>query len=253
MSAFIADNGKGFSVLDSRYTNEYLEYISYMKNKFTNNYKNDNILHKHDIIYKLKNNNQEFIIKNEDIILYDTDKRRNFQNMYCCFGIKNMHIWDCGIALGGVCSIFKQNYIFNTTYNWIDNIGYIKCPFELCLCPLNDTLPKFKNEEDAKKYVENYKKENAYLFLSDTYKQLSILENNLNARNEYVNSIINSNSNIIFRIINSIAWWIPVRKWRDNFRNKILYGKSRAEQSRADLVRLDIYLLSLFKNNILII
>ena len=22
------------------------------------------------------------------------------------------------------------------------------------------------------------------------------------------------------RLLNSIAWWIPIRKWRDNFRNK---------------------------------
>ena len=29
------------------------------------------------------------------------------------------------------------------------------------------------------------------------------------------------------RLLNSIAWWIPIRKWRDNFRNKILYGDNK--------------------------
>ena len=26
--------------------------------------------------------------------------------------------------------------------------------------------------------------------------------------------------NVLKELINSLAWWIPIRKWRDNFRNK---------------------------------
>ncbi len=39
-------------------------------------------------------------------------------------------------------------------------------------------------------------------------------------------------------LIDSIAWFIPIRKWRDNFRNKFkIAEQSRAEQSRAEQSR----------------
>ena len=52
----------------------------------------------------------------------------------------------------------------------------------------------------------------------------------LNIALHYRDKYCNFNNNIdnkVNKIINQIAWWIPVKKWRDNFRNKIL----RAEQS----------------------
>ena len=30
------------------------------------------------------------------------------------------------------------------------------------------------------------------------------------------------NDKDIIKTIDNIAWWIPIRKWRDNFRNKFL-------------------------------
>ncbi|MEI0495514.1 class I SAM-dependent methyltransferase [Brachyspira intermedia] len=53
------------------------------------------------------------------------------------------------------------------------------------------------------------------------------------------NKVSNTLEDKFNRLVNSLAWWIPVRKWRDNFRNKILYGQeqSRAEQSRAEQSR----------------
>ena len=38
--------------------------------------------------------------------------------------------------------------------------------------------------------------------------------------------------------IDKLAWFIPIRKWRDNFRNKFkIAEQSRAEQSRAEQSR----------------
>ena len=62
-----------------------------------------------------------------------------------------------------------------------------------------------------------------------------------------VNSIITDleTENIFLRtqinnIINSLAWWIPIRKWRDNFRNKILRpDQTRPDQTRPDQTRPD--------------
>ncbi|MEI0495515.1 class I SAM-dependent methyltransferase [Brachyspira intermedia] len=78
--------------------------------------------------------------------------------------------------------------------------------------------------------------QNIHLTIADVYKHIENIYSNLQNINFEKNQNI---FNIINRLINSIAWWIPVRKWRDNFRNKILYGQeqSRAEQSRAEQSR----------------
>ena len=40
--------------------------------------------------------------------------------------------------------------------------------------------------------------------------------------------------------INKLAWWIPIRKWRDNFRNKMLNkDQTRPDQTRPDQTRPD--------------
>ncbi|MEI0528419.1 radical SAM protein [Brachyspira intermedia] len=39
------------------------------------------------------------------------------------------------------------------------------------------------------------------------------------------------------KLVNKIAWWIPVKKWRDNFRNKMLNtDQTRPDQTRPDLI-----------------
>ena len=42
------------------------------------------------------------------------------------------------------------------------------------------------------------------------------LENNINIMSNKLDNIIHVYKNLI----NTLAWFIPVRKWRDNFRNK---------------------------------
>ena len=41
---------------------------------------------------------------------------------------------------------------------------------------------------------------------------------------EHINNSqkINNIDNKVNKLIDHIAWWIPLKKWRDNFRNKIL-------------------------------
>ena len=40
----------------------------------------------------------------------------------------------------------------------------------------------------------------------------------------------------ITKIINDLVWWIPVKKWRENFRDKF---KIRPDQTRPDQTRPD--------------
>ena len=71
-----------------------------------------------------------------------------------------------------------------------------------CFITINDRFNKMKNEVD--------------------------LLNNLSNYNEYK---INQLYNIIDNIINQIAWWIPIKKLRDNFKNKF---KMREEKRREE-------------------
>ena len=36
-----------------------------------------------------------------------------------------------------------------------------------------------------------------------------------------INQKVNVLDNKIDKLIDTLAWWIPIRKWRDNFRNKL--------------------------------
>ena len=59
----------------------------------------------------------------------------------------------------------------------------------------------FQVHESFNNYIEdkNNKLESMYKELNDKYNNLALVFN---------------------EVVDKIAWWIPIRKWRDNFRNK---------------------------------
>ena len=75
-----------------------------------------------------------------------------------------------------------------------------------------DLTGKYYNDfqvwESFNNYIEdkNNKLENMYKELNDNY-----------------NNIVS----IFNEVVDRIAWWIPIKKWRDKFRNKILYGDNK--------------------------
>ena len=81
-------------------------------------------------------------------------------------------------------------------------------------------IEKKKSIEFLKKCLETKKivKEDGY---KDDLINLLINENtDLNNKINDLNKNIWKLSEINNKIINTLAWWIPIRKWRDNFRNK---------------------------------
>ena len=65
------------------------------------------------------------------------------------------------------------------------------------------------------------------------------LQNRLNSIDYNINRVennLNISNNKINNIVNAIAWWIPNKKIRDNFRNKIL-DQTRPDQTRPDQTR----------------
>ena len=65
-------------------------------------------------------------------------------------------------------------------------------------------------------------KEKELLKVSDS---LSLIRNEIDVikNNDYnIENYSKSINKKIDTLINFISWWIPIRKWRDNFRNKFI-------------------------------
>lgn len=95
------------------------------------------------------------------------------------------------------------DYFYLLTFNW----NYMLADEDIFY------LNKLFNKNYSKDYIELFN---------------SIIDRNKNIFNSNVDEIKSDNlEDKLNRLINSIAWWIPIKKWRDNFRNKILYGDKR--------------------------
>ena len=66
----------------------------------------------------------------------------------------------------------------------------------------------------------NYLDENTISKINDLIKR-SEDKININNNNDFINEL-KLKEKKINDIVNKIAWWIPVKKWRDNFRNNLL-------------------------------
>ena len=90
--------------------------------------------------------------------------------------------------------------------NILDYLYLLTLPFEY-LPTDNDIL------ECQKLFSKNYEEEFVDTFMNIMLKnkQLFIEKNTIS--NDRLDDKVN-------KLIDTLAWWIPVRKWRDNFRNK---------------------------------
>ena len=117
---------------------------------------------------------------------------------------------------------------------------------------LNDNCKKTYNiyytEFDRIKDINNYFISDMCLYNSYFNNKLNEIQNDTYLQNNWIKLFgIYNNMDYLFiyifgikislkvneEIINKIAWWIPIRKWRDGFRNKFKI-ESRAAQSRAE-------------------
>ena len=79
-----------------------------------------------------------------------------------------------------------------------------------------------------------------YIEILVNQKINNILYNDINNLNNKIIKLTDNTENTINKLIDSIAWWIPVKKWRDNFRNKIFNtDQTRPDQTRPDQTRPD--------------
>ena len=72
------------------------------------------------------------------------------------------------------------------------------------------------------------------------YNELNDIYNAINNTNKRMNDIENSINYKLNMLINKLAWWIPIKKWRDNFRYKLTRpDQTRPDQTRPDQTRPD--------------
>ena len=101
-----------------------------------------------------------------------------------------------------------------------------------------------KNKSNENNYNLGYFLVSSFINNCDHFKNVYIktseLENKIKNYDNKISQLEIHISNIIHNIVNTIAWWIPIKKWRDNFRNKILNtDQTRPDQNRQDKTRPD--------------
>ena len=196
----IHDNQK----LDERYSNEDINWFYKANKEFEeiekyNNYKGyiPDYFQDYNTKYFFDNNESLYIPHRKAII----KNMKNFKNFYCVQGVNSISINAQGNYKGTECSISPNvGNIYKENIDYFKLIQPIKCSLEGCDCRINNYAPKYINIDKAEKCVNNYVEKILPVYY--LYNQIYNLKNDLN------------------KIIDTLAWWIPVRKWRDNFRNK---------------------------------
>ena len=206
-----------FSKIDSRYDQDFFDWIDNAK-KIIANVKS-NVLpfpKKHmafpqSYFIKNTNNSIENINLNHDLALRNNLKQ--FKGFYCCGGINLLSIDSNGNYRGGVCGQFP---IIGNIYNDEDLdlyklSKYVKCNLFQCGCSSNDRLNKYRDEKEAKKYALKYIKKYPEVMMEYMLNTIEELKKDINS---------NDTDKKISNVINSLAWWIPFKKKRDEFRKK---------------------------------
>ena len=209
---------------------------------------NDTIIILHDVIDYMRPNawGESFIFEAwtyEKYRVYDYDNNM-FSNMGC-IKLHNDNIQLLrNIELIAKIPLRANPWAVNINYNGIKNISdkadrNFGLGFSLIeIDNLSKYMDKHYSAEFSKNICEilttNYNKymNNCFLYIQETrffnylfeaniYNQNKInnFENRINILENKFNDIKIKNKKLN-DLIDKIAWWIPVRKWRDNFRNK---------------------------------
>ena len=248
-----------------KYDSELLKWLN-DSNQLIENTKLENL----DFINKDLHPDVYFSIKENDIIRdisinYILSNRLendflDFRGFYCCAGINMIHINKDGNYKAAYCDTYKfigNLYEEEINLYKLTNLKRCNYPYS-CSCTSNFLNMKHRDIYNAKKYVLEYRKKHLNLFISsllntfddmDFDDKIELLNNRIDKiySNELeMNTNINNLNNELLHfnrnmntIINTISWWIPVKKWRENFRNKFRPDQTRPDQTRPDQTRPD--------------
>ena len=230
-----------FCNVDSRYTNEYFDSIDKCRNEWNDVSSNNSLPNNLEIKYNypISYINTKYGNMHFDFGLLSRVGLKKFNNFYCCAGIELIYI-DCnGYYKGTACPLAAHLNI----YDGIDLLELSKpilCPLNSCGCRADEITPKFRDKLSADEYVDKYIERNSvYIIKKMADNNLNkIMYQNNNTTNIY--NDINDINNKLSKLINTLAWWIPIKKWRDNFRDKFTRpDQTRPNQTRPDQTRPD--------------
>ena len=170
----------------------------------------------------------------EDIVKYYNDVKSNFDNI----NIAESYM----IADNVLCMEYiKRDSLKNILKNCIENNNIEKYKFYFnkyieLLKSCNIIEMDYSNLKEFENIFSNYYSDlNCYAM---EYANIDLTFSNIvdkleieSLNNQYISEIKAIKNNI-----NKLALWIPIRKWRDNFRNKMLNtDQTRPDQTRPDL------------------
>lgn len=156
-----------------------------------------------------------YLKKNAVLILHDVAEHKHIKGcitngiLFSCLRGKkfsfNEGLWNKFANIGAV--ILDENIMDNI-------LDY----FYLLTLPWEYSPSDYDIWECQKLFSKNYKEELTDIFMNImlTNKQI-FLETKFGS-----NSEIEKLNRKVNKLIDSFVWWIPIRKWRDNFRNKLL-------------------------------
>ena len=232
-----------FTHIDKRYSKNFIDFInSYIK--LINEKKFNTYL---DVMFpKVYFSLRNIINISIDIDFLLLNNLKIFKEFYCCGGINLISIEPNGDYRGAVCNEFPivGNIYEEDNINWFKLACIRKCNVAQCGCITNDRCNKYRDINKAKNYILEYRKKYLNLFLlsllnkfdediDNINKDIKLLDNKtitLGSKMQHINDYLDI-------LVNTIAWWIPIRKWRDNFRSKFaIADQTRPDQTRPDLI-----------------
>ena len=121
----------------------------------------------------------------------------------------------------------EYNKLYDNFVDWLNKAG-IK---------LNASQFNYIKQPSIKFQDDITIKDNVVHLLNYKYK---ILQHEYHNKIDEYNKKINKYNDKYISIVNKLSWWIPIRKLRDNFRNKMLNtDQTRPDQTRPDQTRPD--------------
>ena len=132
----------------------------------------------------------------------------------------------------------KRDKKITPQLSMIEYLIYENDSLDLKLKEANNEIINLQNRNlDLQNNINNNLKELNSDLMNNIYKLNDSLTNKINENNNWIKlfGIYNTKDYLIFYLfgikisfrmneerVNKLAWWIPVRKWRDNFRSKML-------------------------------
>ena len=176
---------------------------------------------------------------------------KQFKDFYC-IGNNYLNIMSNGDYYSTECQLMKAGNIYDGPIDFVKLSSPMKCTRDNCGCRSDILSSKFRTLEEGKSFHNKYLISiiNNINNLDIIYRIAMSIDINKNDKHleEKINSISSYNifkvikfiksqndekidelyhisneyNNRFIKLVNAIVWWIPVKKWRDNFRNKIL-------------------------------